>query len=151
MSLTITTSAVKEGARIRADISIQIGAWDPYTFVGYGGGDGVERASEALRNYPSATPEGVTDEEALDQAYERAVEAALGFSSRVLQLNAILQGGPEPSHSSALRDLLDASKSQLEELPEGHGKCSVCGDVFRLHHIAGANDLCMRHINPGFL
>ncbi|MBX9723944.1 MAG: hypothetical protein K2X81_21235 [Candidatus Obscuribacterales bacterium] len=37
------------------------------------------------------------------------------------------------------------------EAPEGHGICSVCLKTFRQHCIGGTRNICMDHINPGFI
>lgn len=42
-------------------------------------------------------------------------------------------------------------QTTVVEPPENMGICSVCLKEFDLHYIAGTTDLCMSHINPGFI
>ena len=42
-------------------------------------------------------------------------------------------------------------QTTVVEPPENMGICSVCLREFNLHYIAGSTDLCMSHINPGFI
>lgn len=133
---------------------------------------GKKTPAEALEAFMVALTAGAdqqsaTDEGELVSKCFAAMEDNLDIDPSVEFYEAIENGSQaifaQARELMAVDDLVADCHSDLEpvefvigqttvvEPPENMGICSVCLREFNLHYIAGTTDLCMSHINPGFI
>lgn len=90
------------------------------------------------------------DEVALQKDMEATVTAGKQQLLKQAQevLRDIIREGQE---AQRMLDVLELGDTRMIQPSPGKGICSVCHREFDLHYIAGTADLCMKHINPGYI
>jgi len=117
-------------------------AVDAFCAVAANGGD-LDACFAAMEDRPDLDPK-----KELEDEIAAGQEELLRRTRHALQHN--ISCGKD-ANAQAVLDGLTVEKVEIVEPEAGKGICRVCYQTFDLHYIAGTDDLCMGHINPGYI
>lgn len=155
----VNVKAIKRGRNLQLIMNLQVDGETIPVSVDRTLHAGEKSNSEATDAFVEAMLSGASTDDCFkamedrpDLDPEAELQAAIrgGTQELVKRAKAALrkQSG---AAAKALRKSIVAGEVTLVEPDENHGICRVCQEKFRLHYIAGTNDLCMAHINPGYI
>lgn len=109
-------------------------------------GKSVDAMFDAMEDRPDLDPD-LERAEALERAKKEVLATVAD------QLHLLACAGEQ---AAKLRDAMLApgfvpTIEETKTPAKGEGICRVCHKEFKLHYIGGGDDLCMDHINPGFI